>query len=248
MKKFTRRFYNKKLVALGLSSFMGIGLTSTGFAAWVMSKDVNEKPEGNVSVAIVTDASATIDLTGSATKDGNLWTFNDALVFDADPLDAEGRMSYQKAPDTTTNGEDLTMTFSGVLTSTVPYDLTAKLELPAGIVAAMEAGYIQWADGSVDYTGTAKTVELGEGGTFTVTITFAWGAKFNNVNPCYYYDSEEAEDITDAKMNEEMLEFFKVICGLEETPESLDGLAEFNGKFKVTLTASPSASGETVTE
>jgi hypothetical protein len=218
----------------------------TGFQT-CCSSDL-EKPEGNVSVAIVTDASATIDLSGSATKDGNLWTFNDELVFDAHPDDAEGRMSFKKMPDTTTNGEDLTMSFSGVLTSTVPYDLTAKLELPAGIQAALDAGYIKWATDSVDYTGTAKTVELDETGNFTVTIAFAWGEKFNNQNPCYYYDSEAASEKDDATMNAEMLEFFKVICDLETVPEDFTGLEEFKGKFKVTLTATPSTSGETVSE
>jgi hypothetical protein len=62
MKKYTRRHYNKKLLALGLSAFMGIGLISTGFAAWVMSKDENVEANGNVNVAVMQDSSISLKL------------------------------------------------------------------------------------------------------------------------------------------------------------------------------------------
>lgn len=62
MKRYTRKHYNKKLVALGLAAFMGIGLTSTGFAAWVMSQNAKEEVSGNVNVSTMTDASVSIKI------------------------------------------------------------------------------------------------------------------------------------------------------------------------------------------
>ena len=248
MKKFTRKFYNKKLVALGLSAFMGIGLISTGFAAWVMSKDANTTPTGNVNVAVVTDASAKIDLSGSAVQDGNVWNLNDPLRFDADRKDKEGRMSFNGGDN---EGEDLTVTIKGVLTSDVPYELKAKLTLPASIVAAMEAGYIKWAQDAIDYT-VETEVDLSQDeatkGAFEIVLSFAWGERFNYVNPCYYYDSAAAIDIDDAEMHAEMLEFVKVIYGLPETIDTFGELTEFKDTFSILLTASPTTSGETVSE
>lgn len=62
MKRYTRKHYNKKLVALGLAAFMGIGLTSTGFAAWVMSQNAKEDVQGSVNVSTMTDASVSIKI------------------------------------------------------------------------------------------------------------------------------------------------------------------------------------------
>jgi len=73
MKRYTRKHYNKKLVALGLAAFMGIGLTSTGFAAWVMSQNAKEPVNGNVSVSTMTDASVDI-LIYNSNDEGVFWS------------------------------------------------------------------------------------------------------------------------------------------------------------------------------
>ena len=103
MKKYTRRHYNKKLLALGLSAFMGIGLISTGFAAWVMSKDENVEANGNVNVAVMKDSSISLKLwdptdigTTELTKDADgKYQLTDTFSFDAEKNDNAGRMRYE---------------------------------------------------------------------------------------------------------------------------------------------------------
>ena len=125
MRKYTRKHYNKKLVALGLSAFMGIGLTSTGFAAWVMSKDAELSTEGGVNVAVIEDASVKINLTeGTYDTVNSTIKLKDNFVFDSKSDDVSGRIRA-KAGQT---GEDLRVTVTGkVDTDDVAYDLTAKI-------------------------------------------------------------------------------------------------------------------------
>ena len=234
MKKFTRKHYNKKLVALGLSAFMGIGLVSTGFAAWVMSKDASETPEGNVNVAIITDASVKIELEHPASynETDKLWTLNDDFSFDARKDDVSGRLRFGGDG----NGEDLSITIKGKLEGdgAVDYNLTAKVELPSGVAAAIDAGYIAWKDG-VDYEHTAQPVAL-DGNKFTLTLEFVWGDKFGGKNPCEYYDNE-GKGISEADMQSQLEEFRKTITGVDASIG--DDMENYTGKFKVTLSATP---------
>jgi hypothetical protein len=239
MKKFTRKFYNKKLVALGLSSFMGIGLISTGFAAWVMSKDANEAPEGNVNVSVITDASAEIKLNEPAKYDvtNKVWSIEDGFSFDALSTDNQGRIRFGGSG----NGEDLKISFSGYLTGNegIAYDLTAQVVLPEGVKNALAQGYIAWADG-YDYQNTTK-LELNDD-KFTFSIAFVWGERFGGMNPSEYYDvHEEGKAKDDATMNQELNTFHdEISAGLtaktvEETTEN------YSGTFKVVLSATPAA-------
>ena len=241
MKKFTRKHYNKKLVALGLSCFMGIGLISTGFAAWVMSKDTTEKPEGNVNVAVITDASAKIMLEAPASYDASskIWTLNDNFSFDAKKTDREGRLRFGGAG----NGEDLSITIKGYLTGNegVAYDLTAQVTLPEGVAAALEEGYIAWApelvSSNTDYREVTK-VALDNAGKFSITLKFVWGEKFGGLNPCKYYDTEgKGKEISEADMQSQLEEFRKTITGVDASIG--DDMENYTGKFSVTLRATP---------
>ena len=240
MKKFTRKHYNKKLVALGLSAFMGIGLVSTGFAAWVMSKDASETPEGNVNVAIITDSSVKIMLDSPATYDDStkIWALNDDFSFDAKKSDTSGRLRFGSAG----NGEDLSITITGYLDGNgdVAYDLTAQVELPEGVAAAIDEGYIAW-KGGVDYEHTAQTVALDDDWKFSITLEFVWGDKFAGLNPCEYYDTVGAgKEVSDEDMKTQLDAFHAVITtGLTENKDAQDNIEKYTGKFKVTLSATP---------
>lgn len=243
MKKFTRKHYNKKLVAFGLSAFMGVGLISTGFAAWVISKDAEEKPEGNVNVAVITDSSVKINLDAPATYDDltKVWTFNDDFSFDAPKDDVSGRIRYSGPED---GGEDLSITFSGYLSGNagVAYDLTAQVVLPEGVAAALDQGYIAWAPNSdhevVEYDQVTE-VTVDSEGKFSVTIAFVWGEKFSGVNPSVYYDTT-GSTVSDEQMSTELAAFHDVISvGLTETPAEGNVKNSYSGKFTVTLSATP---------
>lgn len=246
MKKFTRRHYNKKLLALGMSAFMGIGLTSTGFAAWVMSKDAQDTAQGNINVSTITDASANIVLDPEIwSQSGDLKLLKTNLSFGAARGDTNGRL-YGDGRDV----ENLTITISGKLYTDLDYVLTASIDNVdhlSGIKAAIKEGYIAWANDDCAFTvetipGEDKTqvdntvtINFNGGGTettgeyagkayktFSFDIAFTWGEKFGYMNPSLYYDTEGEDGgagIEDAAMQAEMEKFWYMITGVSNTPD-----------------------------
>lgn len=57
----TRRAFRKKLVMFGISTFMCLALTATGFAAWMLSSNAREELAGNIEVAAVSEAGIEIE-------------------------------------------------------------------------------------------------------------------------------------------------------------------------------------------
>ena len=262
MKKYTRRHYNKKLLALGLSAFMGIGLISTGFAAWVMSKDENVEANGNVNVAVMKDSSISLklwalDSNGSIQKDneGNpieltkkddKYVLTDTFNFDADKNDKTGRMRYE---GDTTGGEDLTVTIKGVIEETgIPYALKAELDLPVSIQNAVEQGYLKLSTATKELLNSNTGIDIADDGSFTVVIQLAWGDKFQGVNPSIYYDAEYGEtsttetplgkDIDNKTMQDEMTKFWYCLTGEDATSNNhMSQEYSFNGQFTIKLIA-----------
>lgn len=252
MKKYTRRHYNKKLLALGLSAFMGIGLISTGFAAWVMSKDENVEANGNVNVAVMKDSSISLTLwdptdigTKELTKDADgKYQLTDTFSFDAEKDDNTGRMRYEGAEN---GGEDLTVTIYGTIEKKdIDYSLKAELILPETVDAAISAGYLKISDETQAMLN--DEIELNPDGSFTIVIKLEWGDFFNGKNPSIYYDEvcdgstdEEplGDAISDDKMQEQMLTFWKVLTGKDDI-ENISNIPSdytFDGKMTVKLTA-----------
>lgn len=258
MKKYTRRHYNKKLLALGLSAFMGIGLISTGFAAWVMSKDENVEGNGNVDVAIMKDASVSMKL-WALNADGTIkqedgenvelnkdsdgkYQLTDSFSFDAPASDNTGRMRFEGE----SGGEDLTVTIKGTIKQgDIEYSLDADLILPTSLQNAINANYIQISQETQDMLDNG--VAIATDGSFTVVIKLEWGSFFKNMNPSVYYDTlipestpenPLGEAIDGDTMQDQMLEFWSVLTDKTiETVEEIGDDYEFNGKFTVKLTA-----------
>ena len=261
MKKYTRRHYNKKLLALGLSAFMGIGLISTGFAVWVMSKDENVEANGNVNVAVMKDSSISLklwalDSNGSIQKDneGNpieltkkddKYVLTDTFNFDAKKDDNRGRMRYD---GDTNGGEDLTVTIKGAIEVVdIDYSLDADLILPPSIQAAVfDKKYLKISDETQAMLDNGVVLE--EDGSFTIEIKLEWGEFFKGENPSEYYDAvyEESTEkdplgkaISDDTMQEQMLTFWKVLTGKDDIENISDIPSDytFDGKMTVKLTA-----------
>ena len=53
--RYTRKSYKRKVVMFGLSIFMAIALSATGFAAWVISNDTENAQTGQVTVGAISD-------------------------------------------------------------------------------------------------------------------------------------------------------------------------------------------------
>lgn len=254
MKKFTRRHYNKKLIALGLSAFMGIGLTSTGFAAWVMSRDAEDSASGGVNVSTITDSSLEIILdSDSYTQDGDKKILKDNFSFDAAENDVSGRLRWDGE-----KFEDLSVTIKGELKAdaNVDYELTATLELPAGILAALNAGYLAWPatdssenkwytieyenEGVIEHRAVPVPVTVVEGAdgrkTFEFKIEFVWGEKFAGMNPSLYYDVDETGKAVDnVEMAQEMGAFWNMLTG--KNSENIDFTTAYEGEFTIRLYA-----------
>lgn len=230
MKKYTRRHYNKKLLALGLSAFMGIGLISTGFAAWVMSKETEKSASTGINVSTITDSSANIVLDSSILKDnGNaeIAILKQSFSFDAAEGDLSGRLRGDGA-----QSENLKINIKGEVVgdSAITYGLSVKLELTDGIKDALQAGYIAWG-GNYEFTnqqipGTNAEehyevdveILLTDDGKFNFDIEFVWGSEFYGMNPSEYFDydfSEDENNLYDGVYDPETLKLGKDIDGDE---------------------------------
>ncbi len=198
MRKFTRRSYNRKLIMFAVSAFMAVGMTSTGFSAWVMSSVQNAEAETPVNVGTVTDASMVVTIDQWVDGgDGYAWT-GDTLSFDAIATDETGRVQAGEG-----SSEVKSMVISGKVTnSQMLGDLTMTISLPESFKAAIAAGYIEFiTDANATYSAETGKITVAQAGlnvvdnpdaqeaTFTYTLTYAWGDYFGGENPCEFYDN-----------------------------------------------------------
>ena len=210
-KKMTRNSYKRKIIVLGIMIFMSIALVTTGFAAWVMSRNAqNEDATGNISVGTVQD---------NAIKfvDGSIKFYTELaddlsekskdFKFEPTKGDKEGIV---KANDT--EYELLELTVKGqikgyeFLIENAGGDKLLKVKLDlreaTGVAAAAASGYISdkltfAQDSTTQEVAFDQFVEIKvtkvEGqedydGEFEFTVSFSWGTQFGKVNPSDYYD------------------------------------------------------------
>ena len=215
MKKLTRKTFSRKFVAIGLSSFLGIGLVSTGFAAWVMSSNAGENVQSNVTIATLSDVS--MQFQNVAIQDG------ESITFGADSTDTVGRLTGDD-----NDPENLDIVITGKISNANELGkLTVKVELPEAIQAAVAAGYIKapecaTSNGIVIYddaSGNNSNVTISENtATFTYTLSFEWGDFFGGMNPCHYYDAPEGEHVSNEEMATQMQAFHNTITSNNTQP------------------------------
>lgn len=182
--KLTKKSYNRRMFALGALIFLSIGLVSTGFAAFVMSKGATNNQDGHIQVGTITDGAVKFD---EVNFKGDVNT----IVFEAAKDDNDGEVKWDG-----TNYENLSVTLEGsVSPAKYVQGVTISITSTApGIEAAADAGYIVLPD----CYNQAQPVTLAENEgvkDFSYTITFAWGATFGNKNPSLFLD--EYADIPD---------------------------------------------------
>lgn len=215
MKKFTRKSHNRKVIVFAVSLFMAVSLISVGMAAWVMSAVSNVEATSPVKVAIVSDASLVVTVDQWTKLEGSAnytWDAEEVLSFDA-PAGDTGRVRANAD-----SKEKLTMTISGKVTNANTLKgLKITITLPNEIVKAIQEGYIQIVDPAtaassnptvLSLTGNQLIVGSDEGanidtvlawdadadedyGTFSYTLTFAWGEYFAGMNPALFYDNTD---------------------------------------------------------
>ena len=217
MKKLTRRSYNRKLIMLGLSLFISVGLITTGFSAWLISAVNGANATPPVTVGSISSDSVTVtidqwtEITGPDSSSW-VWDEDEILSFNAIETDNSGRVTYSNADAAKSTPEKLTMLISGEVDGAEKVKtLTLAIDLPESIYNAIQANYIsvkkvggevltnpEDVSSAIKFTQTKdaneKTVyrmevALTPAATFSYTLTFEWGTHFGGKNPCEFYDS-----------------------------------------------------------
>lgn len=249
MSKVTRKSFKRKKIILGVSLFGGIGLVSTGFAAWVLSAPASKEATTNFSVGVVSDKNMSFsDPIIYKTGDNNKAADS---TFHFEPLasDKEGRVRYDG-----TNAESLSLTvegtlsqvqnlgeITGILASSNDANLNAAITKEY-IVApeAFKANAITLYDNSVspathsDKFTSSITGEDDLTMSFTYVVEFKWGDAFKGMNPSVYFDEDEEGKLVPQGSSSSTAEEASVAGILTDLHALLDGLS-----FKLTLEATP---------
>ncbi|MGM9858947.1 MAG: hypothetical protein ACI311_06865 [Bacilli bacterium] len=199
-----------KWVLGGLVGFALVATTATTLATWVIGQNnASGDKTGNITV---TDASnENVSLT--------LNDITDTIVFGPKAGDNTG---FVKSDG---NGnEQLSFTISGKVTygsasgfTGLKFDFSVAT-LESEVLALVGENYIVLP--TIEDIGTG---DLGEGGTFSVVGSFAWGSAFGGENPSEYFDDSTAGEID------------KTVVKAEEVLTKLETIE--GAKFKVTVTS-----------
>ena len=240
--KLTKKSYNRRMFALGALLFLSIGLVSTGFAAFVMSKGAQANIDGNIQVGTITDGSVKIE--NVAFKDGN-----DKILFEAAKDDNDGEVKWDVT--TPTVYENLSVTLTAEI-SPVTYVKDLKIKLAstnAGIEAAKAAGYITlpecWGvDTDITSELTRKSTDSAspdyEIYSLSYELEFGWGEKFGFKNPSIFLDERDAEGNFKIEYEQKkalLLDFKKTIYAMDASATEDEVFAKSDAlKFSATLT------------
>ena len=218
--KLTRSAYRRKIVMFGVSIFMSLALTATGFAAWVLSKDAKVQTDGGIEVGAVTEANVEIKDLLFVDKDQQNNDIKN-FVFEPKADDTTGRV--RRSNDALPEDMDIRLQWTVVNYQNVD-NLFVEFKIPATVKTAIDRGYLALPENFVlqqqTETITEKTYYIAKydignaitasgttndgllsytvsdvGGVktvvFNMTVQFLWGETFGGQNPGLYYDLDE---------------------------------------------------------
>ena len=256
MRKITRRSYNRKLIVLGLAIFLAFGMISTGFAAWLISSAATVDADAPVEVDKIVDESFEL-IIDQLDAEGKWKADADKISFDAKQNDTTGRVKFQEN-GTGDAGEQLNLTLSGKVTNVAALgqqpettgdknEIKIEIALPETIKAAITAKYLTvkytvgtgGSDVALPANNTIWVAPNAVDGTFSITLKFGWGEKFNFKNPCEYYDLDETgKTVTDTDMKDQLAAFRGML--VEATDEENALTKPYDGPITFTVTAAAS--------
>ena len=217
MNKFKKKT-RSKMIAASIAILSSAAVVSTGFAAWVISGGDSEDVSGTITADAVSNENHLIDsLTegkqsivfggpkadditkkeGSLVSENSRWLKNNANTESLTASWTFNVAGFDKAPaDNGLSVFDITFKEG---TATEGGTTFAKAEAD-GYVAALPA----WGKTIATAVGTTSGIYLVAGKydstnkkiPYTLTVVFAWGLKFGNMNPYFYYN-QSAEPRTD---------------------------------------------------
>lgn len=218
-----RRESKKGLITFGIASLSAIALSSTIFAAWIISSGDKKDVEGTIMVDTVENQIHTI-------KEGGSWdtTSNGSIKFGvSSDYETINQTSWLKLKDPVIEclSADYTFVVQNTSESSTVDELIDEEKTVLSIAdegektkydAAVAAGYV----GDLPSVNVTKTVSGAET-TFKASFKFTWGSKFGGKNPIEY-----ANTLGEAATAEQKNEFFN----------SLNGVYSLNNiKFTLTI-------------
>jgi hypothetical protein len=244
-RRLTRNHFKRKLITAGIAVFASLAISTTGFAAWVLSTSGHAEHTGNVTVGVVEDASITIsdltfeneiqDLSFDCRADDNVASSTNRVVA------SEGAFESLKVKFTCT-----------IENATNANEIVIQFHQPKGITDAIEAGYLtlptnlsSGTTGTLDRetNSTVYTVKIKENGQLitagnlptgvsyisdgkdidlTYTIEYGWGEAFGGMNPGDYYDEDETGKAVISADVLTALHTFKAMCHDMDLDDYLD--------------------------
>ena len=174
-------------------------IVSVGFASWVISQGDEKEVSGSIFVDTVENNAHEMSVTPTTGTQINFTR----------PETPSPAPTYSWLSETTSNYENLVASFT-VTVSNISDAAAAKANFSAVLesgtisgstftASAADAGYN--AAATATYVKALPTPVVADGSvssnvwTTTVTVTFEWGAYFDNQNPYYFYNAHKASDI-----------------------------------------------------
>lgn len=218
----------KKLFIPLIAALLTIGLTSVGFAAWVITSETNKPAKGGFTVYQVDDKSVSLGNTPSA----------EAPVFGpSDGYDNTGKwLQFDAKSGEKTEDLECNLTFTITNWDDVK-DGTITIKLSAVTTAATTGDYVTlptartltinettMKEGSTE---VGKVTVSGTVATVTIPMQFGWGTYFGSENPFDYYEDKDANgDIGDTTWKEHAKAGLQAVYALNDA------------EFSITITAS----------
>lgn len=179
----------RKLIGIISLALVAVALISTGFATWVISRDVSTSQSGNISVDAVVDNKITVTTE---------WKDNKSTV----KFGAKKPSSDFTTPWLTASEYDECLTVELTITvdkydlvddttgRTPTYTLSVVEKNKTNYDNAVKDGYITSPTTYGSATGFTFTKGADNKGTATITLTWAWGSKFETKNPYEFYNAK----------------------------------------------------------
>ena len=225
--KLTKRSFNRRIYAFGLMMFVAIGLISTGFASWVMSKNAAADTPGDITVGTITDGSIQITDLAIAGE----FRFEPAKDDKTGFVQYNAPVATDENPNPKETHENLTVVLTGKVTPATYFNKISfqikETDMPVGVKVAIDAGYITAPTCYKNAVTFAKaddaTVEEiavdteNDEVNFSYTISFGWGEKFGNTNPSLFLEADNGYTYDTAF--DELVKFRRTMFQLPEVPK-----------------------------
>lgn len=175
-----------------LSLLISVAVVGVGFASWVITGNAEETKNGNITVENIKDGrvyledvkmtNSTINFgTPSSSEIVKPWLTNSSIGTENLESTISGKIKTKEKTAVTAFDVSVEAKKGEKLV-----DITTGNLVKAPVVAGTTKKDLSW--GEADSNGYYYA-------TFTVTVTFAWGTKFGELNPYLYYNAHSVNDV-----------------------------------------------------